>query len=57
MAAIALKTGCAKDHARVLQFLESGALAADRFESIIARHELLPLWDRFEKRFLDLDSP
>ena len=57
MAAIALKTGRAKDHVRVLQFLESGALAADRFKSIIARHELLPLWDRFKKRFLDPDRP
>jgi hypothetical protein len=52
LAAIALQTGRAKDKARLLQFIESGAVDAGRLQDIIVRHELLELWRRFERQFL-----
>lgn len=52
LAAIALQTGRAKDKARLLQFLEAGALNAGRFQDLIARHGLMEAWGRFEKQFL-----
>lgn len=56
LAAIALQTGRAKDKARVLQFVEAGALDAPRFQSIVVRHELADAWKRFEQQFLS-DTP
>lgn len=52
LAAIALQTGRAKDKARLLQFVEAGALDARRFQDIVARHELEAAWARFERQFL-----
>lgn len=52
LAAIALQTGRAKDKARLLEFIESGALDADRFQAIIVRHGLHGAWERFEKQYL-----
>lgn len=56
LAAIALQTGRAKDKARVLEFVESGALDAPRFQSILSRYGLTDAWKRFEKQFLS-DAP
>ena len=56
LAAIALQTGRAKDKARVLQFIESGALDAARFQAILARHGLVEAWQKFERQFLS-DAP
>jgi hypothetical protein len=56
LAAIALQTGWAKDKARLLQFIEAGALDAARFQTIVARHGLVGAWQRFEKQFLS-DAP
>jgi hypothetical protein len=56
LAAIALQTGRAKDKARVLQFIEFGALDAARFQAIVARHGLAPVWQKFQQQFLD-DQP
>ena len=52
LAAIALQTGRAKDKARVLQFIEAGALDAKRFQDILARHGLGAAWKKFEQQFL-----
>lgn len=52
LAAIALEVGRAKDKARLLQFIEEGALDATRFESILARHGLLDRWQTFQDQFL-----
>lgn len=52
LAAIALQTGRAKDKARLLQFLEAGALDSGRFQDIVVRHGLMEAWARFEKQFL-----
>ncbi len=52
LAAVALQTGRAKDKARVLQFLEAGALDLPRFEIILTRHGLLDRWREFQRQFL-----
>lgn len=52
LAAIALQIGRAKDKARLLQFIEAGALKAKRFQAILARHNLVNVWQEFEKTFL-----
>ena len=52
LAAIALQVGRAKDKARVLQFIEEGALDTTRFEAILARHNLLGHWQTFQRQFL-----
>lgn len=52
LAAIALQTGRGKDKARLLQFVEAGALEAARFQAILTRHGLLDQWSRFERQFL-----
>jgi len=52
LAAIALQTGRAKDKARLLQFVEEGALDAGRFQDIVRRHDLVDAWARFERQFL-----
>jgi hypothetical protein len=56
LAAIALQTGRAKDKARLLQFVEAGALDAVRFQAILARHGLVAVWRKFERQFLS-DAP
>jgi hypothetical protein len=52
IAAIALQTGRAKDKARILQFIEAGALDRQKFHEIITRHKLTGQWQRFERQFL-----
>ncbi len=56
LAAIALQTGRAKDKARLLQFIESGALDSTRLQSILAGHGLDEAWRKFQRQFLD-DAP
>ena len=53
LAAIALQTGRAKDKARLLQFIESGALSSERFQSILERHALAGSWRKFGQQFLE----
>jgi len=52
LAAIALQAGRAKDHARILQFLEQDAVDADKLIRILARHELLAKWETFKRKYL-----
>jgi hypothetical protein len=52
LAAIALQVGRAKDKARLLQFIEAGAIQAEVFQSILARHRLADRWQEFERTFL-----
>ena len=56
LAAIALQTGRAKDHARLLQFIEAAALDAERFQALVRRHGLLDRWQTFDRRFLQGSS-
>lgn len=52
LAAIALKTGRAKDSARIVRFVEQGALDDAKLKRILSRHGLVPKWTRFEQRYL-----
>jgi hypothetical protein len=52
LASIALQLGRAKDKARLLQFIEAGALDAARFHDVVVRHGLTTAWRRFEQQFL-----
>ena len=56
LAAIALQTGRAKDKARLLQFIEEGALDTERFKEIIRLHDLVVALMKFEQQFL-ADTP
>jgi len=49
--AVALETGRAKDRARVLQFIEAGAVDLDRLKEILRRHDLIGRWEQFERQF------
>lgn len=49
LVAIMLQTGRLKDHARVQEFLEQGAVDRESLEQLLARHDLLPKWDAFER--------
>jgi hypothetical protein len=52
LAALALETGRPKDMARVVLFVESGVLDADKFSGILSRYGLTEKWRTFEQRFL-----
>lgn len=52
LAAIALQTGRAKDKARLLQFIEEGAIGAEHFHEIVKRHDLVEAWATSERQFL-----
>jgi hypothetical protein len=56
LAAVALQTGRAKDKARLLQFIEAGAIQVEIFQNILARHGLVDRWQEFERTFLK-DAP
>ncbi len=56
LAVIALSVGRAKDFARILALLESGAVTRDEIGARAARHGLTDAWSRFTRRFLD-DKP
>jgi hypothetical protein len=52
LAAMALKTGRAKDFARLLEFVEAGVLDAKKLDLILNRHGLLEKWEQFGVKFL-----
>ncbi|HXH49970.1 MAG TPA: hypothetical protein VNM47_11560 [Terriglobia bacterium] len=52
LVAIALRTGRAKDFARILQFVESGVLDPTKLDSVLKRYGLLERWEQFEVKFL-----
>ena len=53
LAVIALNVGRAKDFARILALVESGAVRVEEIASLAERHELATAWQRFRRRFLD----
>ena len=54
LVAICLKTGRAKDYARIVQFMEQAeALDMTKLQNILARHGLSEKWHLFAKRFLN----
>lgn len=52
LVAIALETGRAKDHIRILQFVEQKQVDQGTLKSILERHGLSAKWSQFEQRFL-----
>ncbi len=52
LVAIALRTGRAKDFARILQFVEAGVLDPNQLDAILKRHGLLEKWEQFGVKFL-----
>ena len=53
LVAIALGVGRAKDHSRILQFLEHGAVHREKLQEILERSGLTSKWREFERRFLE----
>ena len=53
LAVMAISVGRAKDFARVLALLESGAVSRDDTAALAGRHGLADAWARFSRRFLD----
>jgi hypothetical protein len=53
LAAIALRSGRPKDHNRILQFIEQGAVDRKKLQILIERHNLTGKWKQFERRFLE----
>lgn len=52
LVAIALNTGRAKDHSRILQFLEQKAVDQQKLKNVVDRHGLSAKWNQFQRRFL-----
>lgn len=52
LVAIALRTGRAKDHARIVQFIEQDAVDRKKLTTLFERHGLLAKWTLFEKSYL-----
>jgi hypothetical protein len=53
LVAIALRVGRSKDHTRILQFVEQGAINQPKLQEILERHSLLSKWERFRSRYLE----
>jgi hypothetical protein len=52
LVAIALNTGRAKDHGRILQFLEQQAVDQNKLGIVLEHYGLAAKWTAFKKRFL-----
>lgn len=53
LVAIALQTGRAKDHSRILHFVERNAVDFNKLNDILSRHSLTSKWQTFKKRYLN----
>lgn len=51
LAAIALRTGRAKDHLRLVQFLEQGVVDRKKLQILLERHGLIAKAQQFESKF------
>ncbi len=56
LVAIALRTGRAKDHNRILRFMERAAVDREQMQSLLERHRLTAKWKQFEQRYLERHS-
>jgi len=52
LVAIALQTGRAKDHGRIVHFIESAKLKNEHLQEILGRHGLLAQWQKFSDKYL-----
>ena len=53
LVAIALRTGRSKDHFRIVQFIEQGAVDRNKLRDVLDRHGLTPKWKQFEQKYLE----
>jgi hypothetical protein len=53
LAAICLQVGRAKDHDRLMRFIEAGVLDTEVFEAILVRHDLSGKWMNFQQNYLE----
>lgn len=53
LVAIALQTGRAKDHARIVQFFEENAVDTDKLKRVLMKHGLTPKWESFARKYLE----
>lgn len=53
LVAIALQTGPAKDHVRILQFLEQDAVDQSKLEELLKEFNLADKWAQFERKYLE----
>ena len=53
LVAIALKTGRAKDHVRILQFLEQVSVDQSKLEESLKEFDLADKWAQFERKYLE----
>ena len=53
LVAIALRTGRAKDHNRILRFIEQDAIDRGKLKDILERHALAANWQQFKRRYLE----
>jgi hypothetical protein len=53
LVAIALQTGRTKDHLRILQFIEQGAIDMEVLQATLESHGLTAKWKQFQRRFLE----
>lgn len=53
LVAIALQTGRAKDHGRILHFMERGAVDLSKLNEILLRYSLISKWQDFNERYLN----
>ena len=51
--AIALSTGRAKDHIRILQFIEQDAVDRSKLQAVLEHHGLIAKWDLFKRKYLE----
>lgn len=56
LVAIALSTGRAKDHIRVLQFIKEKAVDEAMLQAILRKHGLVPKWQQFQHKYLEAGS-
>jgi hypothetical protein len=53
LVAIALSTGRAKDHIRILQFIKDKAVEPAMLQAILAKHGLLSKWEQFQHKYME----
>lgn len=53
LVAIALKTGRAKDHIRILQFIDQDAVDLPKLEELLERHALTAKWQQFKTKYTE----
>lgn len=51
LVAIALQTGRAKDHARIVEFLKQKAVNLKKLKAVLSKHGLTSKWEAFQRQY------